>query len=218
VTATSEPGKGSVLYGTSPSGPRLDKTPDGPMTAVGHSLQARPRPLVHKCPLCINTDRKFWALDLSRCAKSCHRQPHSITLSAPASSVAGTSTPRALAGLRSTGRFHRSPHQQVGGFLALQDIEAPHTTTASHIDLIERRVGLAVSGLPSCTCGILLHVATPGPPCRGRCRESTSIFVVMVPVRPANKRPTIAGAILRERLWAFYQASKAVGVEQYCGR
>src|SRR6476619_1415808 len=28
----------------------------------GHSLQARPRPLVHKCPLCINTDRKFWAL------------------------------------------------------------------------------------------------------------------------------------------------------------
>ena len=33
-----------------------------PMTAVGHSLQIRPRPLVHKCPLCINTDRKFWAL------------------------------------------------------------------------------------------------------------------------------------------------------------
>ena len=32
------------------------------MTAVGHSLQVRPRPLVHKCPLCINTDRKFWAL------------------------------------------------------------------------------------------------------------------------------------------------------------
>jgi len=52
---------------------------------------------------------------------------------------------------------------EVGGFLALQDIVAPHTTTASHIDLIERRVGLAVSGLPSCTCGILLHVAVPGP-------------------------------------------------------
>jgi hypothetical protein len=59
----------------------------------------------------------------------------------PASGVAGTSTPRDLAGLRSTGRFHRSPHQQVGGFLALQDIEAPHTTIASHIDIIERRVG-----------------------------------------------------------------------------
>ena len=29
---------------------------------TGHSLQVRPRPLVHKCPLCINTDRKFWAL------------------------------------------------------------------------------------------------------------------------------------------------------------
>jgi hypothetical protein len=29
---------------------------------LGHSLQVRPRPLVHKCPLCINTDRKFWAL------------------------------------------------------------------------------------------------------------------------------------------------------------
>ncbi len=28
----------------------------------GHSLQVGPRPLVHKCPLCINTDRKFWAL------------------------------------------------------------------------------------------------------------------------------------------------------------
>src|SRR4029077_6381181 len=28
----------------------------------GHSLQVRPRPLVHKCPLCINTDRKFWGL------------------------------------------------------------------------------------------------------------------------------------------------------------
>src|SRR6476660_8262051 len=33
-------------------------------TALGHSLQDRPRPLVHKCPLCINTDRKFWALGL----------------------------------------------------------------------------------------------------------------------------------------------------------
>ena len=32
------------------------------MTGWGHSLQVRPRPLVHKCPLCINTDRKFWAL------------------------------------------------------------------------------------------------------------------------------------------------------------
>ena len=33
-----------------------------PMSQLGHSLQIRPRPLVHKCPLCINTDRKFWAL------------------------------------------------------------------------------------------------------------------------------------------------------------
>ena len=33
-----------------------------PMSQLGHSLQVRPRPLVHKCPLCINTDRKFWAL------------------------------------------------------------------------------------------------------------------------------------------------------------
>jgi hypothetical protein len=32
------------------------------MVDMGHSLQVRPRPLVHKCPLCINTDRKFWAL------------------------------------------------------------------------------------------------------------------------------------------------------------
>jgi hypothetical protein len=32
------------------------------MSQLGHSLQIRPRPLVHKCPLCINTDRKFWAL------------------------------------------------------------------------------------------------------------------------------------------------------------
>jgi len=32
------------------------------MSQLGHSLQVRPRPLVHKCPLCINTDRKFWAL------------------------------------------------------------------------------------------------------------------------------------------------------------
>jgi hypothetical protein len=32
------------------------------MSPMGHSLQVRPRPLVHKCPLCINTDRKFWAL------------------------------------------------------------------------------------------------------------------------------------------------------------
>ena len=30
--------------------------------ALGHSVQLRPRPLVHKCPLCINTDRKFWTL------------------------------------------------------------------------------------------------------------------------------------------------------------
>jgi hypothetical protein len=34
----------------------------GATSLLGHSLQVRPRPLVHKCPLCINTDRKFWAL------------------------------------------------------------------------------------------------------------------------------------------------------------
>ena len=33
------------------------------MTAVGHSLQVLSRPLVNKCLLCINTDRKFWALE-----------------------------------------------------------------------------------------------------------------------------------------------------------
>ena len=33
-----------------------------PMSESGHSLQVRPRPLVHKCPLCIDTDPKFWAL------------------------------------------------------------------------------------------------------------------------------------------------------------
>ena len=32
------------------------------MSDLGHSLQVRPRPLVHKCPPCTNTDRKFWAL------------------------------------------------------------------------------------------------------------------------------------------------------------
>ena len=32
------------------------------MSGLGHSLQVRPRPLVYKCPLCIDTDRKFWAL------------------------------------------------------------------------------------------------------------------------------------------------------------
>ena len=34
-----------------------------PMTSAPGSFAAgSPRPLVHKCPLCINTDRKFWAL------------------------------------------------------------------------------------------------------------------------------------------------------------
>ena len=36
-----------------------------------HSLQVRPRPLVHKCPLCINTDRKFWALGF---VAMCHKR------------------------------------------------------------------------------------------------------------------------------------------------
>jgi hypothetical protein len=72
---------------------------------MGHSLQVRPRPLVHKCPLCINTDRKFWALGLSRCANSgCEQSqqgsPYSITSSARASSVGGTVRPSALAVLR----------------------------------------------------------------------------------------------------------------------
>src|SRR4029077_13234880 len=30
-----------------------------PISGPGHSLQVRPRRLVHKCPLCINADRKF---------------------------------------------------------------------------------------------------------------------------------------------------------------
>ena len=41
-----------------------------PMSQLGHSLQVRPRPLVHKCPLCIDTDRKFWVWDLSRGART----------------------------------------------------------------------------------------------------------------------------------------------------
>ena len=32
-------------------------------SAPGHSLQVLSRPLVNKCLLCINTDRKFWALE-----------------------------------------------------------------------------------------------------------------------------------------------------------
>ena len=41
-------------------------------TALGHSLQVRPRPLVHKCPLCINTDRKIWALGfVAMCHSGC---------------------------------------------------------------------------------------------------------------------------------------------------
>ena len=38
------------------------KNPEPRVSQLGHSLQVRPRPLVHKCPLCINTDRKFWTL------------------------------------------------------------------------------------------------------------------------------------------------------------
>ena len=75
------------------------------INGIGHSLQVRPKPLVHKCPLCINTDRKFWALGLSRCANSgCEQSqqgsPYSITSSARASSVGGTVRPSALAVLR----------------------------------------------------------------------------------------------------------------------
>ena len=33
------------------------------MSLLGHSLQVLSRPLVNKCLLCINTDRKFWALE-----------------------------------------------------------------------------------------------------------------------------------------------------------
>src|SRR4029079_2931475 len=66
----------------------------------------RPRPLVHKCPLCINTDRKFWALGF---VAMCHKRLlaiaakqtiYSITSSARASNVGGTSRSNALAVLR----------------------------------------------------------------------------------------------------------------------
>ena len=45
--------------------------PEPSMSQLGHSLQVRPRPLVHKCPLCINTDRKFWALGF---VAMCHKR------------------------------------------------------------------------------------------------------------------------------------------------
>jgi hypothetical protein len=44
------------------------------MSELGHSLQVRPRLLVHKCPLCINTDRKFWALGF---VAMCHNRTRS---------------------------------------------------------------------------------------------------------------------------------------------
>jgi hypothetical protein len=62
---------GTVFRLTRPAAPVCATCLPGPlhcwisarlMSARGHSLQVRPRPLVHKCPLCINTDRKFWAL------------------------------------------------------------------------------------------------------------------------------------------------------------
>ena len=53
----------------------------------GHSLQVRPRPLVHKCPLCINTDRKFWALGfVAMCQLRTSAALHSIISSAMLSS------------------------------------------------------------------------------------------------------------------------------------
>jgi hypothetical protein len=42
------------------------------MSPWGHLLQVRPRPLVNKCLLCINTDRKFWALGF---VAMCHNRP-----------------------------------------------------------------------------------------------------------------------------------------------
>ena len=50
-----------------------ERAPVGASAALGHSLQIRPRPLVHKCPLCINTDRKFWALGF---VSMCQLQTH----------------------------------------------------------------------------------------------------------------------------------------------
>ena len=48
-------------------------TGTGSMSALGHLLQVRSRPLVHKCPLCINTDRKFWALGFVAMCQKRHR-------------------------------------------------------------------------------------------------------------------------------------------------
>jgi hypothetical protein len=51
------------------------------MSELGHSLQVRPRPLVHKCPLCINTDRKFWALGfVAMCQNPTMHPPYRITV------------------------------------------------------------------------------------------------------------------------------------------
>ena len=64
----------------------------------GHSLQVRPRPLVHKCPLCINTDRKFWALGfVAMCQLRTSAALHSIISSAMLSSLSGTVRPSILA-------------------------------------------------------------------------------------------------------------------------
>ena len=71
-----------------------------PMSQLGHSLQVRPRPLVHKCPLCINTDRKFWALGFVAMCQELPPASHSITSSASASNVLGTVKPSTLAVLR----------------------------------------------------------------------------------------------------------------------
>ena len=50
------------------------------MSQRGHSLQVRPRPLVHKCPLCINTDRKFWALGfVAMCQELSHSNSDDLT-------------------------------------------------------------------------------------------------------------------------------------------
>jgi hypothetical protein len=93
------------------------------MSQTGHSLQVRPRPLVHKCPLCINTDRKFWALGLSRCANSgCEQSqqgsPYSITSSARASSVGRNREAERFGGLEIDQKLDvsRKFHRQVARF------------------------------------------------------------------------------------------------------
>ena len=57
------------------------------LRSQGHSLQVRPRPLVHKCPLCIDTDRKFWALGFVAICQLQTSSPSPLARAAPAMQI-----------------------------------------------------------------------------------------------------------------------------------